>query len=62
MRRIIRIEGVEKKRSKLGKTYWRTFAVLDDGTEATGWGKDFDLQDSVEVFFHFNTVKMKKKG
>ncbi len=61
MRKIIEIEGVEEKVSKEGTTYWRTYAVLDDGTEAVGWGKDFDLDDQVEVFYHRDTIKMQKK-
>lgn len=46
---------------KNGKAYWRTHAVLDDGTEAVGFGKDFDLEDKVEVFYHYGQVKMRKK-
>lgn len=61
MRTIIEIEGVEEKVSKEGTTYWRTYAVLDDGTEAVGWGKDFDLDDKVECFFHKGIIKMQKK-
>lgn len=61
MRTIIRIEHVEKKRAAMSrKEYWRTYAVLDDGTEAVGFGKDFDIQDSVEVFFHRGQIKMQK--
>lgn len=60
MRTIIEIEGVEKKMSKEGTPYWRTYAVVDDGTECIGFGKDFDLGDKVEVFFHKGIVKMKK--
>lgn len=60
MKKILRIEGVEEKMSKAGKKYWRTYAILDDGTEAIGWGKDFDLGDPVEVFYHKETVKMRK--
>ena len=60
MREIIEIEGVEEKVSKEGTTYWRTYAVVDDGTECIGFGKDFDLGDKVEVFLHKGFIKMKK--
>lgn len=61
MRTIIRIEHIESKRAKMSrKLYWRTYAVLDDGTEAIGYGKGFDLGDEVEVFFHWGQVKMRK--
>lgn len=61
MRRIVRIEHVEPNISKEGKKYWKTYAVLDDGTEAVGFGNDFDLEDKVEVFFHdaYDVVKMR---
>lgn len=63
MRTIIKIEWVEPRKTAVGrKPYWRTHALLDDGTEAIGYGKDFDLGDKVEVFFHWNTVKMRKTG
>lgn len=42
------------------KEYWRTYALLDDGTEATGYGKDFNLNDKVEVFYHWGVIKMRK--
>ncbi len=60
MRTIIRIEHVEEKTDKQGKTYWLTYAIVDDGTECIGWGKDFDLGDKVEAFFHYGQCKMRK--
>jgi hypothetical protein len=57
---IIRIEGVEEKLDKNGKKYWRTYAILSDGSEATGYGKDFDLNDRVINFYHYGQSKMKK--
>lgn len=60
MRTIIEIVGVEKRVSNGGDPYHRTHAILDDGTEATGYGSDFKVDDKVEVFFHKDTVKMRK--
>lgn len=60
MRKIISIEHVEERISLHKRKYHRTHAVLDDGTEAVGFGKDFKIGDSVEVFYHFHTVKMRK--
>lgn len=62
MRKILAIEHVEKRKNGVtGKEYWRTHAVLDDGTECIGYGKDFDLNDSVEVFLHKGIIKMRHK-
>lgn len=61
MRTIIEIEGVEEKVDTKGNTYWLTYAILDDGEEVIGYGKDFDLGDKVEVFFHFGKIKMRKR-
>lgn len=61
MRKIIKIEHVEKRRGLINKEpYWRTHALLDDGTQAVGYGKDFDLGDKVEVFYHWGQIKMRK--
>lgn len=57
---IIRIEHVEEKVDRRGKPYWKTHAVLSDGTEATGWGKDFDLADKVVIFYSHEHIKMRK--
>lgn len=64
MRTIISIEHIEEKKTEAGKTYWRTHALLDDGTEAIGYGKDFDIEEKVECFFDekWGIVKMKKKS
>lgn len=63
MRTIIRIDHVEKKENtQTGEPYYKTYATLDDGTEAEGFGKDFDIQEKVEVFFHYGQIKMKKKS
>lgn len=56
---IIRIEGVEQNINKHGKTYWRTYALLDDGLECVGFGKDYDLGDKVTAFYHYGQAKMK---
>lgn len=61
MRRIIEIEGVERKINKVTrKPYWITHAIVDDGTPCQGYGKDFDLDDKVEVFYHWGKIKMRK--
>lgn len=60
MRSIVKIEYVEELKDKNGKTYYRTYAVLDDGSEAIGYGSDFDLGDRVQYFFHKQTPKMRK--
>lgn len=62
MRTIISIEFVEEKLSGAQDIYWITHATVDDGTEVKGWGKHFEVGDEVEVFFHKEQVKMKKKG
>lgn len=62
MRKIVSIEHVEERSTSNGKIYYRTYAILDDGTEAVGYGKDFDLQDRVEVFHDpkWDVIKMVK--
>lgn len=61
MRTIIKIIGVESRHTIKGNEgYWRTHALLDDGTEAVGFGKDFNKGDEVEVFYHFGQIKMRK--
>lgn len=62
MRTIIDIEYIDKKISKKGKSYFLTTALLDDGTEATGWGEGFNRGDSVEVWFdeRYNRINMQK--
>jgi len=60
MREIISIDHIEKKVSKKGVKYAITHALLDDGTEAAGYGLDFKVGDKVEVFFHWGIIKMRK--
>lgn len=61
MREIISIQYVEEKVSKEGKKYKITHGLLDDGTEAEGYGEHFKEGDLVEVFFHWNKIKMQKR-
>lgn len=60
MRTIIKVEGVEEKR-KDNEIYYKTYAVVDDGTECVGFGKDFKVNDLVEVFldYRYDEVKMR---
>lgn len=57
MRRIVSIEHIEKKPG-----YSRTYALLDDGEIACGFGEEFKPGDLVMVFFDhkWNTIKMAK--
>ena len=59
MLKIISIEHIEEKKDKRNKTYWRTHVILSDGTEAVGYGKDFDLGQPVVAFFHYGQIKIK---
>lgn len=58
--RIIFVEYVASHVSKRGQPYKITHAVLDDGTEAEGFGNDFKVGDKVEVFFDWGKIKMSK--
>lgn len=62
MKRILSIEGIEKKWDKQGKEYWVTHATLEDGTEVRGYGPDFEAGDRVEYFFDpvYDVAKMQK--
>lgn len=62
MRQIIAIQGVLKKQTAQGKKYTVTLALLDDGTEASGYGGDYKIGDKVKVFFDekYNLIKMDK--
>lgn len=63
MRTIISVEHIQRcKATDTEKEYWRTHAIVDDGTECVGYGKDFDIGDKVEVFHDvkWDTVKMRK--
>lgn len=60
MRTIISIEYVDV-RKKGDREYTLTYAILDDGTEARGFG-EFKVGDKVECFFEekYNHTKMQK--
>ena len=61
MKRIIKIEGVTEH-TKDNKRYSITHAILEDGTEASGYGTEFEIGDSVEYWWEerYNKVKMVK--
>lgn len=62
MHRIISILGVEERRDKDNKLYYRTHARLDTGEEVVGWGSDFEIGDEVMHFYspEFDVIKMRK--
>ena len=62
MRTIIDIEYIDEKIDKNGKAYFLTTALLDDGTEAVGWGEGFARGDKVEVWFEerYNRINMRR--
>lgn len=60
MRTIVKIYGVEKRQSKAGAQYFITHCLTDVGDECEYYGNDLKLNDSVEVFFHYNKVKCRK--
>lgn len=62
MRKIISIQHVEFFIGKDKKKHSRTYAILDDGSEAVGYGKNFKINDSVEYFFHKEVAKMRLKA
>jgi len=55
--KIVQIIGVDKK-----ENYTRTYALLDDGTEASGYG-EFKENDRVIYFHHeqWDMIKMIKE-
>lgn len=61
MPKIIRILRREKRVNK-GNEYYRTHALLDDGQEAVGFGKDFVVGDKVGYWYddRYQLCKMKK--
>ncbi len=61
MREVIEIFGTEDKVSKDGKKYKITHLLVDDGSECELFGDDIKQGDLVEVFWHFNKVKARKK-
>jgi hypothetical protein len=62
MRTILKIEGVEEFH-KNTEVHYRTYAILDDGTECVGYGPEFEEGDLVEVWFEekYNAIKMRKR-
>jgi hypothetical protein len=61
--KILKILYIEP-RQKGDLKYYRTYALLESGEVATGYGKDFAKGDKVQVFFHdkYNTIKMRKNS
>lgn len=62
MRTILEILWIDRRKSKAGDSYFKTMALLDDGTEAEGYGREFKVSDPVEVFYHWGQIKMKHGG
>jgi hypothetical protein len=60
VRTILKIEGIELRTDKLGREYWRTYAILDDGSEVVGYGKVFEVGDKVMSYYHKEVHKMSK--
>jgi hypothetical protein len=62
LRRIIKILHVQEHTDKNGETYWKTHAMIDDGSEVQGYGKDFAEGDWVESFLDlkWNIHKIRK--
>lgn len=65
MRHIKKIQHIEE-RSKNGRTYFRTYALVSDELgnieEAVGWSEDrdhFSVGQRVEYFEHNNVLKMR---
>lgn len=61
MRKVIEIIGVEHRVSKASKHYAVTHVLVDDGTECQVYGTNIAVGDEVEVYFHYNKVKARKK-
>lgn len=64
MRTIKEIAHVERMLDKDNVPFYRTYAIMDDGTECVGFSRErnaFDLEDSVEVFHdpEFDVIKMR---
>ena len=59
MRKIIEILGVEEW-VKDNKRHSRTYAILEDGSEAVGYGSDYEVGDEVMYYYHKETPKMAK--
>lgn len=62
IRTIIKILHTREWIDANEKPHIKTYALLDDGTEAAGYGR-FEVGDSCEVFFEekWNEVKMRKR-
>lgn len=62
MRLIKEILWIDRKKSKAGNTYFKTTALLDNGEEATGFGKEFKEGDEVQVFhdYRWDEIKMRR--
>ena len=60
---IIEILNIEEK-YKNSKPYYNTTVLINDGTEAVAYGKDFKIGDVVEVFFHegYDKIKFRLKN
>lgn len=61
MRTVLSIQHIEFFKGKDGRKYSRTYALLDDGTECIGFGKQFEVGNRVEVFLHRGIIKMRLK-
>lgn len=64
MKTIIKIEHLRSWTDPKGKTHWKTWAIVDDGTEVAGYGKNFKVGDQVEVLYHkeWDENKMQHRG
>ena len=63
MKRIFSIDHIEEW-EKDGKKHSRTYATLETGEEAVGYGKGFEVGDAVEYWFDaaHQITKMKKRS
>ena len=57
---ILRIDRVFEWQDASGKTHYRTYATMTDGDELAGYGKDYQVGDKVERFYHREVGKMRK--
>lgn len=62
MRKIIKIVGIEERKDRHGRVFYRTHALLDDGNECVGFGLGFEIGNEVESFYDdkWQVAKMKK--
>jgi len=61
MRKVISIQGTQKKISKTGAIYYITYVTVDDGTEAEFWGRDIEVGTPVMIAYHYGKIKAIKK-